>query len=718
MSRFGAPRARLLRLPAIALAVIAIPSVPAQPLAYPPTARGDVVDHAFGNAIPDPYRWLEADVRGDAGVRAWVDAQAATTQAYLATLPDRDAIRATLTSLWNFERESVPAKRGGRYFYTHNSGLQNQSPLYVRDGAGAAPRLLLDPNRWSKDGATALAEWLPSHDGTKLIYTVQDGGSDWRTIRLLDVVTGRTLGDEIPWAKIADPVWNKDSSGFFYGRFPAPGPGKAYQDLNLHHRIFFHRIGTPVSQDREIFATPDHPDWIHTLAASDDGRWLIVFSAHGILRYQVTLIDMSRPDAKPRTLVAGLDNDWQFAGASDGKLFFLTDRGAGRRRIVAFDPDGAKPTMREIVAETRFPLQAAYVAGGRLVAHYLVDAKSEARLFDLGGKPLGTIPLPGMGTITDFKGRSGDPEAFLSLASFNHPDIVYRLDIAARRADILFRPKLAFDPGDYITEQRFYPSRDGTRIPMFLTYRKGSDLRRGASTLLYAYGGFAIPRTPEFRPEILAWIALGGVYAQASIRGGGEYGEPWHDAGRRERKQNVFDDFIAAGEYLIASGVTTHQRLAIRGGSNGGLLIGAVVNQRPDLFAVAIARVGVMDMLRFDRFTAGQYWVDEYGHPDRAADWKVLRAYSPYHNIRGGVDYPAVMAITADTDDRVVPGHSFKYIAALQHADAGPRPHLIRVETRAGHGAGKPTDKAIAEAADELSFAAKWSGLKVEERRP
>jgi prolyl oligopeptidase len=717
MLRFKVQMTRLLRFPVMAVMVYSAVSAHAQQIAYPPTERGIVVDQAFGQSVADPYRWLEADVRTDAKVRAWVDAQATTTQAYLATLPDRETIRARLTTLWNFERESAPVKQGGRYFYTHNSGLQNQAPLYVRDALEGAPRQLIDPNSWAKDGATALAEWFPSNDGTKLIYTVQDGGTDWRTIRLLDVATGSTLKDEIPWAKIADPVWKRDGSGFYYGRFAAPKPGKAYQDLNLNHRIFFHRLGTPVAQDREIFATPDHPDWIHTLAASENGRWLIVFSAHGILRYQVALIDLSGSDLKPRTLIAGLENDWQFAGSSGDILYFVTDRGAGRHRIVAFDVSQPQPAMREIVSEDRFPLQSASIAGGRLVALYLADAKSEARQFDLDGKPLGSIPLPGIGTITDFKGRARDSEAFFSFASFNHPDIVYRLDVPTARANPVFKAKLAFDPDDYVTEQRFYPAKDGTRIPIFLTYRKGLDLSHGASTLLYAYGGFAIPRTPEFRPEIFGWIDMGGVYAQASIRGGGEYGEAWHDAGRLERKQTVFDDFIAASEYLISAGITTRAKLAIRGGSNGGLLIGAVVNQRPDLFAVALPRVGVMDMLRFDRFTAGQYWVDEYGHPDRAADWKVLRAYSPYHNVRSGIDYPAIMAITADTDDRVVPGHSFKYVAALQNADIGPRPHLIRIETRAGHGAGKPTDKAIAEAADELSFAARWSGLTIQGAR-
>lgn len=686
-------------------------SAHAQLIAYPPTERGTVVEEKFGEHVADPYRWLEGDVRTDAKVRAWVDAQAAVTETYLAALPGRAAITRRLTKLWNYERESVPVKRGGRYFYTHNSGLQNQAPLYVRDGLSGTPRLLIDPNPWASDGATALAEWFPSSDGKKLTYAVQDGGSDWRTLHVVDVATGKLLADAIPWVIVADPVWAKDGSGFFYSRSPELKAGEAYRD----QRVYFHRLGTPVSDDRLVFETPRNPNWLHYLSGSDDGRWLVIQSALGILKYEVTLVDMTRPDARPLTLVAGAEHDWQFAGGSGNMLYFVTDKGAERRRIVAFDLAGPQPAMREIVAQDRMPLQNAKIVGGRLFAHYLVDAKSEARLFALDGKPLGTVKLPGVGTIAEIRGGAQDPEALFSFVSFNHPENTYRLDMQSGGIKPLFKPKLAFDPDDYVVEQRFYPSKDGTKVPLFLTYRKGLDLKKGAPVLLYGYGGFSIVRSPEFRVENFGWMDAGGIYAQAAIRGGGEYGEAWHAAGMREKKQNVFDDFAAAGEYMIAAGITTRDQLAIRGGSNGGLLIGAVVNQRPDLFAAAITRVAVLDTLRFDQFTAGQYWTDEYGRPDRETDWRILRAYSPYHNIRPGTHYPAILAVTADTDDRVVPAHTFKYVAALQHADLGPKPQLARIETRAGHGAGKPTDKAIAAAADELVFAAKWTGLKIAE---
>jgi len=704
----------LMIVPVAAMAMAA-PRGASRDINYPTTDRGPVVEEQFSEKVADPYRWLEADVRTDAKVRAWVDAQAATTDAYLLTLPGREAIRARLTALWNHGRASVPVKRGGLYFHTHNSGLQNQDSLYVRAALDAVPRLLIDPNPWAGDGATTLAEWVPSDDGSKLLYTVQDGGADWRTIKLLDVETGNAMQDEIRWSKIADPVWAKDGSGFFYACFAPPKEGHAYQELNVDHRVYYHRLGTPVRKDRLVFATPDHPDWIHTFERTQDGRWLVVFSAHGILRYEVTVVDLMRADAKPRTLIAGAEHDWKLAGSRGNVLCFVTDKGADRRRIVSIDAVRPQAAIRQIVAEDRVPLESAVMVGGRLAALYVADAKSEARLFDLDGRPMGQVDLPGIGTASDFKGSADDTEAFFSFASFNRPATVYRFDTRTGEKSAVFAPDAALNPDDYVIEQRFYASKDGTRIPLSLFYRKGLDLSRGAPTMLHAYGGFGISRVPDYSPLTLAWVEMGGLYALASIRGGGEYGKAWHDAGRLARKQNVFDDFVAAGEHLISEGLTTRDRLAIRGGSNGGLLIGAVVNQRPDLFAAALPRVGVLDMLRFDRFTAGQYWVDEYGRPDREADWKWLRAYSPYHNIRSGVDYPAILTITADTDDRVVPGHSFKYAAALQHADIGSKPHLIRIETRAGHGAGKPTDKAISEAVDEIGFMAKWTGLTITE---
>ncbi len=681
--------------------------------AYPAAPRGGTVDSYFGERVADPYRWLETDVRNDPAVRAWVDAENAATGAYLATLPGREAIRARLTKLWNYERFGVPVQRAGRMFYMRNSGLQNQSVLYVRDGGGAA-KLLIDPNLWAKDGATALAEWEPSEDGCRIVYAVQDGGTDWRTIRVLDVASGQVLPDEVRWSKNGGASWTKDGSGFYYSRFPEPAAGATYQAVSLNSRVYFHRLGTPQSADRLLYATPDHPTWGHSAAETEDGRWLVVYTYEGTdPRNDLTLIDPKHPAAPPRRLFTGLKNGWTVAGSEGDRFWLVTDEGAPRQRVVTLDVATASPEPVTVVPEDKATLESAGLIGGRIVGRYLVDAKSEARLFDPAGKPLGKVALPGIGTIAGIAGRQSDKEAFYSFSSFNRPAAVYRLDMATGRATVFTAPRVGFSPEDYVVEQRFFASRDGTKVPLFVVHRKGLDLAKGAPTLLYGYGGFNVSLTPAFSPANLAWMELGGVYAQASLRGGGEYGNAWHDGGRLANKQNVFDDFIAAGEYLKASGIAS--ALVARGGSNGGLLVGAVVNQRPDLWAAALPQVGVMDMLRFNRFTAGRYWTDDYGDPAKAADFRVLRAYSPYHNIRGGTAYPPVLATTADTDDRVVPGHSFKYVAALQAADVGDRPHLIRIETRAGHGAGKPTDKAIAEIADLWAFAAKWSGLAVPE---
>ncbi|MFD1610883.1 prolyl oligopeptidase family protein [Sphingomonas tabacisoli] len=675
-------------------------------LAYPKTERQALVEDHFGIQVADPYRWLENDVRQDAKVREWVTAENNVTQAYLATLPARDAFKARIKALFDYERFGVPAKKGGRYFYQHNSGLQNQSPLYVRDSVDGPARLLIDPNLWAKDGATALAEWLPSEDGRHLAYAVQDGGTDWRTIKVMDVATGKETGDAVEWAKFTGLAWAKDGSGFYYSRFPKP-QGPQFQALNENHVVYFHKLGTPQSADAKIYATPDHPKWNNTAETSDDGRWLIVTSSEGTDdRYEITVIDLNAPGAKPRTLFKGLENNWQFVGNSGDTFYFLTNKDAPRQRIVAV---GAAGTLREIVPQDSATLEGASMVGPEIVATYLVDAKSEVRRYALDGKLKGKLTLPGIGTAAGFDGKPGDPESFFSFTSFATPTTIYRYDARTGATSVWAQPKVAFNPDDYRVEQRFYASKDGTRVPMFIVRRK--DVTGPAPTLLYGYGGFNVSLPPSFSAARLAWVQAGGVFALANIRGGGEYGKEWHDAGRLAHKQNVFDDFIAAGEYLKKEGITGPNQLAVQGGSNGGLLIGAVVNQRPDLFAAALPAVGVMDMTRFDRFTAGRYWVDDYGYPSKEADFKTLWAYSPYHNVKGGRDYPAVLVTTADTDDRVVPGHSFKYAAMLQASDIGAKPHLIRIETRAGHGSGKPTDKIIEETADQWAFIAKWTGL-------
>jgi len=685
-------------------------SAQAQRLAYPPTRRMDLVENRFGAAVADPYRWLENDVRNDPEVKAWVDSQNAVTEAFLASLPGRESLEQRITRLYDYERFGVPEKKGGRYFYTHNTGLQNQSVLFVRDRLDGPGRVLIDPNPWSEDGATALAEWQPSEQGTKLAYAVQDGGTDWRTVKVRDVASGTDMADEVKWVKFSGLAWARDGSGFYYSRFPEPRAGAAYQSLNENHVVYFHKLGTPQSADRPVFATPARPDLSNVAEVSDDGRWLIVYSSSGTdERFEVSLVDLRRPGARPRVLVPGFEHNYSYAGNRGSTFYFVTNRGAPRQKIVALDIARAKPAERIVVPEGAATLQGASLVGGRLVASYLADAKTEVRVHALDGSLERTVELPGIGSASGFSGDFDDPETFFAFTSFNRPTTIYRYDVATGQATAWAAPKVAFDPDDYSVEQRFYASKDGTRVPMFIVRRK--DAAGPAPTLLYAYGGFNVPVTPGFSPSKLAWLERGGTYVLANIRGGGEYGKEWHDAGRLAKKQNVFDDFIAAAEYLKANRITTPGGLAIQGGSNGGLLVGAVVNQRPDLFDAANPSVGVMDMLRFDRWTAGRYWVDDYGYPDREADFRTLLAYSPYHNIRTGVDYPPVLVTTADTDDRVVPGHSFKYIAALQAADPDGAPHLIRIETRAGHGSGKPTAKVIEEASDVLAFFARFTGL-------
>lgn len=682
-------------------------------LAYPPTRRGDTVDTKFGVTVADPYRWLENDVRTDLEVRSWVTAQNRVTDAFLATLPSREAFRKRITELYDYERFGVPEKKGGDYFYTRNDGLQNQSVLYVRDRLDGEGRLLIDPNAWSQDGATALGEWVPSEDGKYVLYSVQDGGTDWRTVRVLDVASGQPTSDEIKWVKFSNLDWAKDGSGFYYSRFPEPAAAAAYQSLNENQRIYFHKLGTPQSADRLMFATPRRPDLNNTAEVSDDGKWLIVTSSSGTdERYEITLIDLTRRGAKPRVLIPGFEHDYRFIGNRGSTFYFVTNQGAPKLKVVSIDVAGRTPEPRTVIAEDAATLEDATLVGGKLIAAYLADAKSEIRVHSLDGALERKVELPGIGTVSGFDGSYGDPETFFSFTSFNRPTTIYRYDAASGEVGIWEAPKVAFNPDDYSVEQRFYTSKDGTRVPMFVVMKKGVNRAGGSPTLLYAYGGFNIAQTPAFSPTRLAWLEAGGVYALANIRGGGEYGKAWHDAGRLANKQNVFDDFIAAGEYLKAQGIASPKGLAIEGRSNGGLLVGAVVNQRPDLFDAAHAAVGVMDMLRFDQFTAGRYWVDDYGYPNKEPDFRTLLAYSPYHNIKPGVAYPPVLVTTADTDDRVVPGHSFKYIAALQAADPDGDPHLIRIETRAGHGSGKPTAKIIEEAADVYAFLARFTGLE------
>jgi len=686
------------------------------PIAYPETQRGDVVEEQFGVAVADPYRWLENDVRNDQSVRDWVTAQNAVTDAYLETLPGRDAIAARLAELWNYERVGIPEKRGDRYFYTRNDGLQNQSVLYMREGLDGEAQLVIDPNTWSEDGATAMAQWVPSPDGRYIAYGVQDGGTDWRTIRVLDVESGETLADTVEWAKFTNISWVEGGAGFVYSRFPEPEAEGEFQSLNMNHAIYYHGIGTAQSEDRLIYATPDRPALNHFAEVTDDKRWLLIYSSEGTDdAYEVVLGDLTQDGVPTRAIVTGFEHNWDLAGSSGDTLYFRTNSDAPRERIVRMDVSGDAPVINELVAEDDATLEGASLVGGRLIANYLVDARNEARIFDLEGTQISTVDVPGIGSLGGFSGALDDPETFFAFTSFAQPTSIYRYDAALGETSIFAAPEIPFNPEDYTVAQRFYTSPDGTRIPMFIVHRADLDHAETRPTLLYGYGGFNISLSPNFSAGWLQWMEMGGVFALATLRGGGEYGAAWHDAGRLENKQNVFDDFIAAGEYLIAEGITSREQLAVQGRSNGGLLVGAVVNQRPDLFAVGLPAVGVMDMLRFDRFTAGRYWVDDYGYPNREPDFRTLLAYSPYHNVADTGDYPAIMVTTADTDDRVVPGHSFKYTAAIQHANLGNRPHLIRIETRAGHGSGRPTSQLIAEYADLWAFTARWTGLAVPE---
>lgn len=713
----------LARLALAAMALLAAPAAAqaesAMPLSYPDTRKLDLVETPFGEPVADPYRWLENDVRTDKEVADWVARQNRVTRSYLDGLTQRPWFARRIRELLDYERFGLPVKAGKRYFYTRNSGLQNQSQLFVRDGLEGTPRLLIDPNGWSSDNATALDAWVPSKDGRLLAYTIQDGGSDWRTIRLLDVRTGKGLADEIKWAKFTAIGWI-GNEGFLYSRFPEPKPGEEFQQLNTGMAVYFHRIGTPQAQDQLVYSTPDQPRLSHTAEVTHDGRWAVITTAEGTdNRYAVQVMRLARPGGvqkwETRTLVGGLDYNWQLIEGIGNRLYFITNKGAPRMKVVQVDlVPGRKraimPVFADLIGESPETLDRAQIVGNRLILAYLKDAKSVARMVSFDGTPVQSIELNAIGTASGFAGRPGDPETFFSFSSFNQPGAVFRFDSRTGASAPFAVPRLTFDPDSYLVEQHFYTSKDGTRVPMFLVRGKAA-AGKAVPTLLYGYGGFDVSLTPSFSATRMAWLEAGGALAVANLRGGGEYGKDWHNAGRLDKKQNVFDDFIAAGEYLIGQGIARRDGLAIQGGSNGGLLVGAVTNQRPDLFAAANPAVGVMDMLRFDRFTAGRYWVDDYGYPSKEADWRVLRAYSPYHNIAAGKAYPAVLVTTADTDDRVVPGHSFKYAAALQAAKAGDKPHLIRIESRAGHGTGKPTDKAISEGADVLAFLAQWTGL-------
>ena len=675
-------------------------------LRYPPTKRVEQVDVYHGVKVADPYRWLETDVRQSKEVAAWIAAQNRVTQAYLAGIPQRDAIRRRLTELWNYPQYSSPFKEGGRYFYFKNDGLQNQSVLYTMDSLEGKPRVLLDPNTWSKDGAAALGGLSASEDGRHLAYCRADAGSDWQTWFVLEIDSGRQLADAVRWTKFTTAAWTKDGKGFFYSRFAEPQKGTEFQGENRNNKVYYHRLGTPQSADVLAYFRPDHPEWRYDATVTEDGRYLILTISVGTDdRYRIAVRDLAEPYAMPVDLIDNFDHEFTFVGNDGPLLLFQTNENAPRRRLVGIDlrkPERA--AWRQILPQTAETLISVGFVGNMLAASYLKDVQPLVRIHTLEGRPVRDVQFPGIGAASGFGGKRTDAETFYTFSSFAAPPTIYRYDMRSGRSTLFRRAEVKFRPEDYEVRQVFYRSKDGTRVPMFLAHKKGLRRDGAAPTLLYGYGGFNIALVPAFSVSRLTWMEMGGLYAQPNLRGGGEYGEPWHKAGTRLAKQNVFDDFIAAAEWLTAEKYTRPDRLAIQGGSNGGLLVGAVMTQRPELFGACLPAVGVMDMLRFHKFTEGRLWIDDYGSADDPAQFRALRAYSPYHNVRPGTHFPPTLVTTADTDDRVVPGHSFKFAAALQHAQAGGAAVLLRVSTRAGHGAGKPTTKRIEEISDEWAF--------------
>ena len=689
----------------------------AEAITYPETAMVDHVDNYHGVEVADPYRWLEDDVRESDTVKTWVEAQNDVTFAYLGDIPERDVIAGRMTELWNYERFGRPAKEGGRYYYTYNDGLMNQDQVFVQDALDAEPSLLLDPNGWSEDGTVALASYFPSPDGQHVAYLIQDGGSDWRVARVIKVDTGEVLADELEWLKFTGLSWAADGSGFYYSRYPETSEEEKFQALNMNQAVYFHRLGTEQSEDTLVYTDPANPEWGYSASVSDDGRHLVITVWKGTDdRYQIIHQDLADADSEPRMIIEGFDFDYSAVGSIGDEVYFRTNRDAPLNRLIAIDMTNPAPgNWREVIPEASDVLDGASLVGGKIIADYMQDAQTVVKIFELDGEQSGTVDLPGIGTAVGFGGKLDDPETFFSYTSFDTPTTVNRLDVSTGEVSVFRQPDVPFDTSEYVVKQVFFESKDGTRVPMFISHRKDVNLDGTAPTMLYGYGGFNISLTPSFSITRFAWMEMGGVYAVANLRGGGEYGKEWHKAGTKLNKQNVFDDFIAAAEYLVDEEYTMPSRLAIFGGSNGGLLVGAVTNQRPDLFGAAIPAVGVMDMLRFQEFTAGRFWVDDYGSSENPDEFEALYAYSPYHNIQAGAEYPAVLVTTADTDDRVVPGHSFKYAAALQKAQGGERPVLIRIETRAGHGAGTPTEMIIDDYADRWAFLVKNLNMRLPE---
>ena len=673
-------------------------------LDYPVTRKSDQTDDYHGVKVADPYRWLEDD--NSAETKAWVEAENQVTFGYLEQIPQRAAIKQRLTELWNYERYGIPFKQGDLYFLAKTDGLQNQSVLYTMTSPEAGPRLLLDPNKLSADGTVALSGYDISDDGSLMAYGLSAAGSDWQEWKVRDVRTGADLPDLIKWVKFSGASWTKDGQGFYYSRYDEPTEAARLTKANYFHKLYYHRLGTSQAEDKLVYHRPDHKDWNFGGGVTDDGHYLIIGATQGTdPKNRVLYQDLQQAGSPVVELLMDFDADYSFID-NDGPVFwFQTDLKAPRHRVIAIDiTKPGRENWKELIPETAETLAGVSVVNNQFICSYLKDARSQIKIHDLNGRFVRELALPGIGSAGGFGGKRSDTETFYSFTGYTTPTTIYRQDLKTGENTVFRAPQVKFDPADYETRQVFYASKDGTRVPMFISHKKGLKLDGKNPTLLYGYGGFNISLTPGFSVANLAWMEMGGVYAVPNLRGGGEYGEEWHQAGTKLRKQNVFDDFIAAAEWLIANRYTSSKKLAIEGRSNGGLLVGACLTQRPELYGATLPGVGVMDMLRFHKFTIGWAWTSDYGSSEHADEFRALYAYSPLHNIKPGTKYPPTLITTADHDDRVVPAHSFKFAATLQAAQAGSAPTLIRIETKAGHGAGKPTAKQIEETSDKWAF--------------
>jgi prolyl oligopeptidase len=673
-------------------------------LNYPDTHQVNQVDTYHGVEVPDPYRWLENPDSEE--TKAWVEAQNEVTFGYLDTIPVRDKLKQRLEKLWNYEKFGTPFKEGDRYFYFKNDGLQNQSVLYTLSTLEGEPQVLIDPNQLSEDGTVALSGIAISDDGKYLAYGLSRSGSDWQVWQVKDIEKGNDLEDKVEWVKFSGASWTKDNQGFFYSRYDEPNEATQYEDVNYYQKLYYHRLGTPQSEDTLIYHRPDQKEWGFNGFVTEDGQYLIINVWRGtdpknLLFYK----DLQNPDAEVIELVSEFEANYSVIDNEETRFWIQTDLDAPRGKVIEIDLNNpTKEHWREVIPQSPETLEAVGILNHQFVADYLKDARSTIKIFNLDGEFVREVALPGIGSAGGFRGKKEDIETFYAFTSFTTPTTIYRYDMITGESTLFRQPTVDFNPRNYQTRQVFYRSQDGTQIPMFITHKKGIVLNGNNPTYLYGYGGFGISLTPSFSISNLVWMEMGGVYAVPNLRGGGEYGEEWHQAGTKLQKQNVFDDFIAAGEWLIDHGYTSPHKLAIGGGSNGGLLVGACMTQRPNLFAAALPAVGVLDMLRFNQFTIGWAWCSDYGSPENEEEFKALYAYSPLHNLKPNTAYPATLITTADHDDRVVPAHSFKFAAALQAAHQGENPVLIRIETKAGHGAGKPTSKIIEEVRDRVAF--------------